>query len=469
MAAPITVVVQTTVDLAVAELMASLDAQSLAYADFRVVFVVDPTAAPLLERLDAVARRRPHVEVTRAEGNLDRAFDDAVSAVAEGWVLPIGAGLGPTPRLLPRALEELVAYGEEHDLDVVVARHRPASDSEPVPAILRTDQPHVATAPDRVTAPVRLVRAGGGDRTGILAAGCAVAGVRTPHAAGPQADAAPRPVGTATWVGGRLRLVVARAEGEELTLSLAHEGGDDLWLPTRSDGDQATAELDLATVADGRPLAPGLWRVMIHGYAADGTATRRQPFPAVRLAPAAVHRTLVAPVRRGGLALDIGATRTPIIRRLVPRKTTIVESARGHLFTARLSRLHSVEPAEFAGSLLLGRFELPARLVVAPGDTRVECWVSGPPGRSVVALRFGATSTATPVGLTLRIANGGPMKVVATPAAPAPTRPAVADQPKRPTQRPATPATPAARVRRRLGQLRRRLGQLRRRFPALGR
>ncbi len=462
MAAPITVVVQTTDDLAVAELMASLDAQTLAYADFRVLFLVDQRATALLDRLGAVAERRPNVEVVTTSGDPDRVFSDTLSGVSEGWVLPIGAAWGPTPRLLPRALERLAAFGEEHDLGVVVGRHRPASDTEPVPSVLRSDQPLVGLAPSPELAPIRLIRVGGSDRTGIAGRGCAVVGLSTPDAQRLVPTPAETPSGTASWVDGRLRLVVAAAAGEQLELSVSHESGEDYWLSTRSAGEHTTGELDVGTAAGGGPLAPGIWRVFVHGYAADGTPTRRQPFPAVRLAPAAVQQTLVAPLRRGGgLALDVGATRTPVIRRLVTRKTTVVESARGHLFTARLSRLHSFEPAEFAGSLLLGRFELPARLVVAPGDTRVECWVSGPPGRSAIALRFGAATAATPVGLTLRIANGGPTTVVKTPTATAPTATGAAA--KKATPRPAArPVTLGTRARRGLRRLRRHL-------PLLGR
>ena len=63
-----------TNDSTLAELVESVDAQSLSYRDFSVVLLVPESAAALRRRLEQLTARRPNVVIQPFEGGWSDAF-----------------------------------------------------------------------------------------------------------------------------------------------------------------------------------------------------------------------------------------------------------------------------------------------------------------------------------------------------------------------------------------------------------
>ena len=429
MRAPITVLALVDEQLAIAGLVQSIDAQTLSYQAFGVTFLVRDSSTELLSRLELLAMRRPNVTLQPYVGDGEAALREAAADISAGWMLLLSRERhGRSPRLAPEALDRLARFGDEHDLEVVIGRHRPVSDTEPIPFVLTQDAVGIdpATVPSIADAPLRLQRSGhtGLGRIGILAHYCGLLGFDRGNEF-PAADEKQLEV-EANWVGGRLRVemsldeavVTGEAVGSVLA-SVARDAGEDFWLPVERtdgpDGTRMTVDIDVTSAAMGEALEAGVWNVFVHAYGADHQPWWRQRCPGRGVAPAVIDGVMVVPLASNGvMSIDVGATRRSVVSKLSPRQVSVTESARGTLLTARLPMLWVTAHAELGGALLLGRMSLPARLVANPEGSRVECWLSGPPGKVDLATRFGPAKPAM-TGLTLKIANGGQMRVVRTP------------------------------------------------------
>ncbi|HEX8488646.1 MAG TPA: hypothetical protein VF642_08895 [Propionibacteriaceae bacterium] len=427
-------------------LVESLDAQTLPYRDFEVVFVLADAESPWSVRLGDLAQHRPHVRVVAAQE--PDATATALAGASSTYVLLLGAPLlaeGAT--LLPEALERLTAFAGRHGCDAVLGRAVRPNETT-TPRVFTSDHPSLGADERQQAAggPLLVARevllGGDGDREDLLA-------VATVGALGSYPTvrlSVPSPAATEavveqlgcelTWADGVLAI---SAHGH------VHPGrqlsGGRLWLRDRrtlveywlpledhsSEGSLAlSARFDLATAADGQPLPDGIWLCGVALALGDDQTLSRVALPATSAPNALVAGRPVVPANvRGQLALDVGARRHPVVGRLAPEQVTIEETARGTLLVARLPEVLSYGSATVPGGLLLGKLRLPAQLVAEEGrDTEVRCYVSGLAGTSSISTQFFGPQPS-PAGLDLSITEVGIMTAtlpVPEPAAPkAPT------------------------------------------------
>ena len=451
-------------------LVESLDAQTLHYRDFEVVFVLADAESPWSTRLGDLAQHRPHVRVVVAQG--PDATATALAGSSSDHVLLLETSLlaeGAT--LLPEALERLSAFAGRHACDVVVGRSvRPHETS--TPRLFTSDHPALGPVERQLVAggPLLVAREllleAGGDVDELLAV--ATVGVLGSYptvrlsVASPAATAAvvEQLVCDLTWVDGVLAISAHARVPSGRSLS----GGQlwlrnqrtlvEYWLPLEdvSSGDAlvVAARFDLATAADGEPLPDGTWLCGLALAPDDGSDLTRVALPATSAPNALVAGRAVVPADvRGQLALDVGARRHPVVGRLTPDQVTIEETARGTLLVARLPEVLSYGSATVPGGLLLGKLRLPAELVAEEGrDTELRCYVSGLAGTSSISTQFFGPRPS-PAGIELAITEVGIMSAtlpVVEPAAPkAPPAPdaSVAPSPAPgPSAQPSRPGAP---------------------------
>jgi hypothetical protein len=436
-------------DSALVDLVESLDTQSLSSSDFRLIFLVAAADTPLRRRLDHLAARRPNVVVSPFEEDCSNALQSTSAAVATPSVLPLSRQLqGGTTRLHREALQRMSDFLETHDCDVVLARASWSSAAD--------------AGSSRIPTRCRPHRRGDGEEA--LRCGCAWlsngvpshpwaaarcrrlgedgAGRRqdrdtrlVPHHRAPfrgQGCAAPGGRGClqggingveASWRHGRIMLTAGTESTEnELTVVLSireRVSGLEYWLPPSSEAPESW-ELDVRSAALGAPVPDGRWSVMSNVYAAGGVTIARSPFPATPLVTGIVDGRPVVPAGvKGGFVIDFGATHFPPVASLDPDQVQITEDARGALLTAQLPNLHQTGRGDLPGAVILDSFRLPARLVADERGARVECFISGLAGESVLATQFGSSPPA-PTGLSLVINGVGGMSVTAAPPPPPP-------------------------------------------------
>lgn len=399
-------------DESLVKLTESIDAQTLPYSAFDVVFLVHEGQSETLDRLGQLAQRRPNVQVQSYAGEVGTAVLDRAREARGEWVLPIGASLqGASASLLPAALERVVAFGDEHRCDIVVGRVSASVASIPIAGTLREDggQAEAERVPSLLESPVKAYRtefvrthgeladsgtANVAGQVGVLASypllRDATIGV---GASGPLS--AEVSVKSAAWHDGSLALVVGvtgPADGS-LALSVRHlDEGSEYWLqPAQArEADVFAADLDVRTAAAGAPLAEGRWQIYANVYGADGSVLARSPLSAVELPGAAIDQLIVAPSNIGGiLTLDVGGTKTSPLPPFTVEQVTISEDAAGALLVARLDDLHVAGSAEHPAALRLGAFRLPGRFVSDGGRARLECFVSGLASTNVLSHQLG--------------------------------------------------------------------------------
>ena len=458
-----------TNDSSLAELVESLDAQSLSYRDFSVVLLVPEGAAALRRRLDQLAARRPNVVIQPFEGRWWDALCSTSAAVATTSILPLSPDLcGGATRLHPEALRRLSDFFETNDCDVVLARASRSSAQVAIPFELRHDAPRIErenaamllnaaalayrTEYIRTHHPVRdasdLVEIDQPTTIGILGSYPIVAR-RSGDDDSPQQDALSPRVDdvTASWRNGRILLAADTADGEDhrtcLLSIMEPESGLEYWLPTASDASSAW-ELDIRSAALGAPLSDGQWSLMSNVYAADGEPVARSPVPATTLATGIVDGKLVVGAStKGTLVIDVGATKSSPVASVDVDQVHITEDVRGALLTARLPKVYTKGPAVIDGAIMLDRFKLPARLAADEQRVSLQFFVSGLAGESTLFTQFGA-SPAAATGLNLVITGTGEMGVRPTPPPPPPEpRKSSPAAPRKPPRAPAAPPKPA--------------------------
>jgi hypothetical protein len=441
-----------------------------------LLFADVPGGTALAKRLDDLARRRPNVTVVAGGPK------DAVAAATGELVLVLGPQVSVSgARLLPTALADLAHFAQAHDCEVVLGRVDLAAGTQ-VDDLLIADAPRVSEVPDSVLASaVALYRRDFLTENGLAGAAAALTKSQKVGIAGANAALVIPATGdtggalqlastTAAWTGPELSITVqgstgAEAAGQAVLLSIRHLGRDlEYWLPTdgtvADDGSfTGSTRLDPRTAARGDALATGLWVVQAGTHGTTARPAPRRPVPATSVARAIIDGMLVVPdSRASSLTLDIGAERNSVVPPLSPADVTIGETHRGTLLEATLPGVHSTGESRTKGSVLLGKFRLPAYLVAADGGVRLECYLSGIPGSSVVSTVFGRTNAPTDLALT--ISPVGAMSVRPAPredAAPkVPARKAAAKKvaAKKVSQpaaaRPAAPKTTIARLRRKV-------------------
>ena len=247
-------------------------------------------------------------------------------------------------------------------------------------------------------------------------------------------------------------VLAATADAFEVTVlgDLRRRGGpgyDDIGV---SDTWTLHAEVDLSTVVGGEALGDGVWELRLRAATRDAETTF--PLPLVELAPAVLHgRLLATQTSAAWTRLDLGSTRTSLVATVADGDASVVESSAGSLLTLRYPEVHVHGDAVVPARLRLDRFGLPSRLVCADGAARLECFVTGLAGTSVITVSTGGSGPRA-TGLGLDIDEVGRMSVVpASVAQPAPPSEA---SPQHPVARPsasvgpaaAAPASPAARL-----------------------
>ena len=479
MAAKITVLVSTDFSsTAMVQLIDSIDEQTLAYDDFDVVFVAEAGAG--VGRLNQLADRRPNIRVVVSTGSRAERLRSA-AAVAKGeWLLPVSADVhGPEVRLVLDSLKELTTFAADHDADVVVARFAAPAGGQAPSAWFQQDQSRVlGEAPSALLhSPVLLYRtevahcagfvtdeaaaaalASGTDKIAVLAHYSALTGVRTPVLAALSEDEpvdsavqATTPVVRITsmdWTEGVISLhtEVAGIADTIVRFGVAPAGaGADHWLPSDL-GDSLGARLDVRTAASGGPLPNGAWHVFADVQVGADGQTVRVPLLGGATSSALVGDLLVATTRvAGALVIDVGATASSIIPPFTASDVTVKENASGSLLTAALSAVHVHGNSIHPGTMLLGGFRLPAKLVAEAGSARLECFVSGLAGSVALSTQFGRAPVSS-TGLSLVISPVGEMSVLSTPPPPAaPSTPPPPSTPPTSRPAPAPSSTPAPR------------------------
>jgi hypothetical protein len=440
-------------------LVESLDDQSLSYDLFEVFFLVEDLASEVGGRLEELASRRPNVRVLPQAAGEDAVKQAAEQATGE-WLLYLSPGLDELDaKLTPQALQRLSDFGESHDCDVVMGRvdlaaGRRAHDlfvrdnarlAGLDPAVLaealvvlyrRAFALESAVARDLASAETVLAAT---DRVGALASYTSL--VATPDdksdADETSAEATELVVTHATvrWDEHKLVVKVEGAVGQagpggEVHFSVRDPlTGVEYWLSgggnVGEDGQlTAETEIDVRAAALGDRLPDGAWRVMVGVHGVGDGWTARRPVPATAAVGGLVEGLLVVPSAvEGDLIIDVGATESSVVPTISIEDTSIVETATGTLLTVPLPDLAVVGSSRIPGFLHLGKFKLPAYLV-GNGQAKLECFLSGLAGTSVLATQFGRSRPA-PTGLSLVISPIGAMSVVPTPKpVPAPAAPA---------------------------------------------
>ncbi|GAA2104771.1 hypothetical protein GCM10009841_23110 [Microlunatus panaciterrae] len=444
-------------------LVESMDAQTLPYAEFQVVFVPGTDQDPaLMDRVEPLTRNRPNVRC-HATGPLT-----ATDLDAEYLLLLSPERQGPNVRLLPEALERLYGQGERHQADAVVGRCGGAV-GDGISGVVFLDDHDSAdglSAGSAATWPCLLVRRsvlvdrqlslGGAleippdvisGRVAVLGSYPALVGVDLPGAV-PAPELIIAQPGL-SWQSGVLTIKLsaqAPTEGiggevasAQVRCSVRQQStGLEWWLPTdgtvaMADGQlevTATARVDPLTAALGASLEPGIWVIRLGVYGLNHLPDLTAPVPMGSAPAAVINGTLVAVVSAdGSLAVDVGCTGSSPVGRVDALNAKVAETVAGTLLTLALPAVHVVGQSVTAGSILLGKFRLPARLVCDGSSARVESFVSGLAGSSPIATRFGPSGAAQ-TGLALNIlATGGmtlekvrPRKAAVRPRRPASTK-----------------------------------------------
>ena len=426
------------------QLVSGIDAQSLSYEDFDVVFVVDAPGHPQQQRLEELAARRPNVQVAIGA-------DSLASSGAGEWLVHVGPqALSRPVQLRPRALELLVGHAAQSGADVVVGRTDAdgyvhdlfagaggAVTAEVLGgafavAYRRSFAAEHGVARD-VSAAARILEAAG--KVGVFGAYPVLVDAGRPSSVADRAVT----VGevTADWVDGQLRVQLngtARATGE-LRFALQNADGEQFWLADSRSlvaGEQFTAltVIDVQTAALGAPLTNGVWELRMHVQ--DPAAARwsaQAPVSAARFRPAALGATLVAPARGDSFGVDVGATSSSAVPRFAASDVSIVETAAGTVLRVPLPNLYATGTADIAGYVLLDKFKLHAVLSIEDGSASLTCKLSGLAGSAALGTQFGAGKPA-PTGLSLDISPTGQMTVGKAPKkAPAKPTPSAAPAP----------------------------------------
>lgn len=453
--------------------LASLDAQTMPAADIQVILATG--SGDLARRLDRYAQFRPNVVVHHNDGPPEASKHGAAALASGTWTLVLGPSvMERRARVLPETLERLTAYADEHDLDRLTGRVSYRSPAGILDGLFTDNAVWSGDAPDRpepfvlyrtavLTDPRRHTRRGGvlADYPSLYV---------DPH----RSNTPPitRSGVTVEWVDGTLRLEVTlrseaaalaerRLQDQRLRFAVHHPAtGLDFWLPTESpvsddpeaDVRVARTEFDPRRAALGGPLADGLWELWISVIGADHTGCRLR-IPAADAPSAVLDGMLVATARHAdGFAVDIGATRYPVLGALPADGTAVTESDRGSLGTLTVPDLHVVGDARIRGRLLQRDTPAPATLVCADGQARVECYLTGLAGTSPLSVAFGGAKPAE-TGLSLRIEPTGSMTIIPT-GQPKRSRPIRVTQPE-PTprqvrHRPKPPPTVLTKLRHRI-------------------
>jgi len=436
-------------DAALVDLVKSIDAQSLSYRDFELIFLVAEAETTLRGRLEQLARYRPNVEARLSEGDWSEALVSVSGEVAAPLVLPLAPRVnGGVARLHAEGLQRLSDFLQDHQCDLVAARASSPAKATPIPAFFRHDQ--APAEPRFLTAIVgnsifgyrsEFVRRNGlvldtssaqkiseiTDRIGILGSCPIVAQYGGPDSATPGGEPAVATPGetftgvSASWREGGIRFATESLTTKEpmtVHLSILHAAsGVEYWLPTTTEETRGW-DLDVRSAALGGPLADGRWTVMINAYGDGDTPLLRSPFPARHLTTGLVDGKLIAPTDvDGAFVIDVGATRVPGVPHLDLDHVQITEDARGPLLTAQLPDVHTAGSSMVDGVVILDRLKLPARLYPDKKGARLECYVSGLAGERVLVTKFGA-SPAAPTGLSLVISPVGRLSVIETPTVP---------------------------------------------------
>jgi hypothetical protein len=393
-------------------LVRSLDAQTLPYDAFEVVFVTPGPRHRLEPRLRMLADRRPNVRVVEAT-----AAEDVTELAVGDWVLDLGTDLSATrPVLFPQALQRLVDFGESIDGSAVLGGTvMPKTDA--INDLYTANRIEVTTEDGGPVSGLTMrhrTRAGEPGRAALFA------DYPVAQVAGPlPAEATTGTVVTQAdyrWTDGRL---VAEVSGTVtgapadayLRFSVRQPStGLEYWLPwdaaVTGEKFSARAEVDVATAALGHPLGTGTWQVRIGAHGAAPRWSSRAPLPAGRLSRAAIDGLLVTVgAGQGALLLDVGATTFSPVGRVSPSAVGIHESHRGTLMTMALD-LASTGRTRQRGIVRLGNFNLPGYLLSDGDGSRVECYLSGLPGDLTMSTRFG-TARLAPTGLTVSVSPIG--------------------------------------------------------------
>jgi hypothetical protein len=252
-----------------------------------------------------------------------------------------------------------------------------------------------------------------------------------------------------------------RLQEQRLRFAVHHPAsGLDFWLPTdapasvdpEADVRVARTELDPRRAALGGPLADGIWELWISVIGPDHTGCRLR-IPAAEAPSAVLDGMLVATARHAdGLAVDVGATRYPVVGELPADGAAVSENRHGSLALLTVPDLHVVGDSRVRGRLLLRDTPAPATLVCSADQARVECFLTGWAGTSPLAVAFGGAKPAD-TGLSLRIEPSGSMAIIPT-AQPHRSRPIRVTEPdpspRHPQHRPKPPPTVLTKLRHRI-------------------
>ncbi len=420
----------------------SLDGQSLAVGDFEVVYAVSDTSLPVARRLQELSTRRPNVRVITgaAAAGLDE-------QLAGSWVLDLGTDVSSrAPRLLPQALQRLLDFAEPAPCDVVLGR-TVGDDAAPASDLFVSDRTDV----DGAVVPLALgsslvLRRRGHDGPSMIAGDAQLAGAKigvlASYPCAHLAESAQGVQSTSTkvsdvsyaWRDGVIAIAASgavdhRPDTPGVQFSVRHQKtGVEFWLTGRGDvaddgAFTATTELDVRTAAAGGPLTTGLWqvRVGVHG-GTDGWSVRTALPPAPLGAGIVDGMPVAARGSDGSMALDVGATRWSVIGKVRPSAVSVTETSHGSLMSMALD-VAAVGESRERGMVWLGDFDIPAHLVTDGSGVRVECYLSGLPGSSPMATRFGGGKPAS-TGLTVTASDTGIFTVAKTPPDAEPRRPA---------------------------------------------
>lgn len=471
------------------DLVESIDAQSLPYAEFEVIFTGESSAP---ERLLQLTQSRPNMVLApTVESAIERASGQYLLALHPRTH---GAGI----RLTPEALERLVDRAAKSGASVLLARTVGATSLQANASLFLADQDAVELAQLEQAANLTcclvqtsLLRSASHPRVGLsedfewqLPSGLGSVAILGSYPTVVGADDAPAPptltveAPVVRWHGSTLQ-VEARGQlscspdvdQSELasavaSISIRHLGTDvELWVPTQwslapQEPDaastaviEASAEIDVATAQIGSPLANGVWLVRLGLYGPTKETSASATIPGVVHAGAMINdlQVCIAPAAEG-LGLDVSGVEVSLIGRVPVANTEMLESAAGSLLTIRLPQVHVHGSAAIPGSVVLGKFWLKAQLITDGSEARIESFLSGIAGTSTIATRFGRWAQT---GLVLNISELGTMQVQVAPkpvkvtpakaaAAKTPATTAPAPKPKKPAHKPA--ANPAPRI-----------------------
>lgn len=426
----VSVVVEAEATASLQLLIGSLDLQTMAPDRFELVVVDRGIDSDYLDVLRRISTRRSNVRIA--------GLDEDVASSLAGLVLLAH----PNQKLFPQALERLLAFAAEHDLDVVAGRAVQPRQPLAEPFLRDTPVLEGAAVEAAMSSTVLLARRErirtAGSRFGVDGQGGRVGVVSSYPSTDETGDAALAPATRASvktssvrWDGGDLVLSLAgTVTPAELAsgspVALIRQVGSHLTFVVPSDGTvtdngaagdpqaqwDTTARLSPVGAAAGEPLTHGLWEVDVVVPGPTGSSNPAR-VPATS-APGALLdglNVVVGASPKGGLQIDVGPTRHAIVHRPDPDQASVTESARGSLLTLALPKLHVQTAVGPTGWIWLNRLRLPAAIELEDGNAVMRAFVSGLAGRVPVATEFGRTG-AVPTGLSLEISPVGAMRLV---------------------------------------------------------